>query len=101
MINSSTIHSVYFTSPLKYFEYLRAGLKVIAVDFPAHRDLPFDNLITFFKEDDIDDFEESLKTSFAKNEMNLNEFHKISLKTRTDVIIEFIARLEGVEPPTL
>ena len=102
LINSSyNSHSVYFTSPLKYFEYLRAGLKVIAVDFPAHRDLPFDNLITFFKEDDIDDFEESLKkTSFAKT-MNLNEFHKISLKTRTDVILEFIARLEGVEPPTL
>ncbi len=102
LINSSyNSHSVYFTSPLKYFEYLRAGLKVIAVDFPAHRNLPFHNLITFFKEDDIEDFEESLKKTSSADTMKLNEYHKISLKTRTDIILQFIARLEGVEPPTL
>ena len=35
LINSSKDkHSVLYTSPLKYFEYLAAGLIVLAVDFP-------------------------------------------------------------------
>ena len=102
LINSNdNDHSVYFTSPLKYFEYLRGGLKVIAVDFPAHRELPFNELITFFEENNIDDFEKSLKNlSFSKT-MNSVDFNKISLQSRASRIIDFVARLEGVEPPTL
>ena len=42
LINSSkNKHSVKFTSPLKYFEYLAADLKIVAVDFESHRELPF------------------------------------------------------------
>lgn len=102
LINSNdNDHSVYFTSPLKYFEYLRGGLKVIAVDFPAHRELPFNELINFFEENNIDDFEKSLKNlSFSKT-MNSVDFNKISLQSRASRIIDFVARLEGVEPPTL
>ena len=49
LINSSmNKHSTSYTSPLKYFEYLAARLKVIAVDFPSHRELPFSDKITFF-----------------------------------------------------
>ena len=39
LINSSdNEHSYKYTSPLKYFEYLYAELKVIAVDFPSHKE---------------------------------------------------------------
>ena len=102
LINSNdNDHSVYFTSPLKYFEYLRGGLKVMAVDFPAHRELPFNELITFFEENNIDDFEKSLKNLSFSKIMNSVDFNKISLQTRASRIINFVARLEGVEPPTL
>ena len=102
LINSNdNDHSVYFTSPLKYFEYLRGGLKVMAVDFPAHRELPFNELITFFEENNIDDFEKSLKNLSFSKIMNSVDFNKISLQSRATRIIDFVARLEGVEPPTL
>ena len=87
--------------PKKYFEYLRGGLKVMAVDFPAHRELPFNELITFFEENNIDDFEKSLKNLSFSKIMNSVDFNKISLQTRASRIINFVARLEGVEPPTL
>ena len=102
LINSNdNDHSVYFTSPLKYFEYLRGGLKVIAVDFPAHRELPFNELITFFEENNIEDFEKNLKNLSFSKIMNSVDFNKISLQSRASRIIDFVARLEGVEPPTL
>ena len=50
LINSEdTIHSKVFTSPIKYFEYLRGGLKVLAVDFTSHENLPYSEDITFFQ----------------------------------------------------
>ena len=37
-----------FTSPLKYFEYIASGLKVVAIDNPTHRNLPYQDKIEFF-----------------------------------------------------
>ena len=48
LINSPDKHSKYFTSPLKYFEYLAAGLSVVAIDFPSHRVLPNQKNIFYF-----------------------------------------------------
>ena len=45
----SDAHSLLHTSPLKYFEYLRGEIKIVAVDFPAHRELPFSENISFLK----------------------------------------------------
>ena len=51
LINSDeNQHSTKYTSPLKYFEYLYAGLNIVAVDFPSHRALPFSENILFFHE---------------------------------------------------
>ena len=53
LINSSeNEHSFKYTSPLKYFEYLYSQLKILAIDFPAHRQLPFANNIQMFEEGD-------------------------------------------------
>ena len=47
LLNEKDQHSEFYTSPIKYFEYLR-GLKIVAVDFKSHRDLPVkDNLFSF------------------------------------------------------
>ena len=50
LINESKdTHSVKHTSPIKYYEYLRGGLKVLAVDFPSHRNLPMGQNNFYFK----------------------------------------------------
>ena len=49
LINAPDKHSKYFTSPLKYFEYLAASLNVVAIDFPSHRVLPNQENVFYFK----------------------------------------------------
>ena len=49
LINAPDKHSKYFTSPLKYFEYLAASLNVVAIDFPSHRVLPNQENIFYLK----------------------------------------------------
>ena len=62
LINSSeNIHSTKFTSPLKYFEYMAAELKILAVDFESHRELPFSDNILFFDENNKDSFIDAVK----------------------------------------
>jgi glycosyltransferase involved in cell wall biosynthesis len=89
LINSNTNpHSVKYTSPLKYFEYLGAGLKVLAVDFDSHRRLPFSDNITFFNNNDFLSFEESLnKANDSKKDISINKDF-ISLENRVVKILK-------------
>ena len=89
LINSNTNpHSVKYTSPLKYFEYLGAGLKVLAVDFDSHRRLPFSDNITFFNNNDFLSFEESLnKANDSKKDISINK-DLISLQNRVVKILK-------------
>ena len=89
LINSdSNTHSIKYTSPIKYFEYLGAGLKVLAVDFDAHRKLPFAENIKFFNHKDYSSFEEALlalnQLEFSNNDIR----SEISLKSRISKILE-------------
>ena len=45
--NNDSEHANKFTSPLKYFEYIASGLKVVAIDNPTHRNLPYQDKIEF------------------------------------------------------
>ena len=90
MVNdNNNEHSTQYTSPLKYFEYLAAGLVVLAVDFPAHRALPYSESIIFFKENQID----SLKEAFNKSANIISvkfDLEDISLDSRVKKIINFL-----------
>ena len=102
LINSSSNkHSTHHTSPLKYFEYLRAELKIVGVDFPAHRVLPFSEKINFFKEGSEEDLIRSIENAIGDNQASNINYTKYSLSKRIDAIIKIGARLEGLEPPTL
>ena len=104
LINSSdNEHSYKYTSPLKYFEYLYEELKVIAVDFPSHKELPFSNNISFFSENDIKSFKEALFKTKDIKPISLNALQDLTLEYRSSEIFNFIhnARPEGLEPPTL
>ena len=101
LVNSSkNIHSTNYTSPLKYFEYLAARLKIVAVDFKSHRNLPFANNILFFQEENKEEFIQSILDSQKITPIIENDFKKLSISERVKNIID-LARLEGLEPPTL
>ena len=104
LINSSeNEHSFKYTSPLKYFEYLYSQLKILAINFPAHRQLPFADNIQMFEEGDSEGFQASLENSLSINPISIDELDAITLENRAKKICDFFnfARLEGFEPPTL
>ena len=86
LINAPNKHSKYFTSPLKYFEYLAASLRVVAVDFPSHRVLPNQENIFYFDNNE-DSLIKSVKEACSSDfkEIDLEE---ISLDNRAKKIIE-------------
>ena len=89
LINSGeSLHSKEFTSPLKYFEYLFAKLNIVAVDFPAHRILPYSENISFFKHGDHKEFINCIIESSSKN--NINNFKEISIDDRIKELLKFI-----------
>jgi len=91
LINTSTDdHSYKYTSPLKYFEYIYAGLNVVAVDFPSHRELPGSSNIIYFEENNTTSFELALKkaTSFVPDNTNL--LKHITLNNRVKRLIDLI-----------
>ena len=99
--DGSEMHSYLYTSPIKYFEYLRGRLKILAVDFPSHRNLPLNKNNFYFGEDNKEDFINKLiEASNAKfyYEEGLENY---SYSSRTKKLLDHIARLEGLEPPTL
>ena len=90
MVNSSdNKHSLLYTSPLKYFEYLASDIKIIATDFPSHKELPYSENILFFKENKLNSFIDCLNKVSAKPPTKLDK-SIISLDYRAKKIIEFI-----------
>ena len=91
LINSDgNDHSTKYTSPLKYFEYLAADLKVLAVDFDSHRKLPFSEDIIFFKDKDYKSFKLALDKISNYEHKNISSHEEISLDSRVKKIIDFI-----------
>ncbi len=102
LINSGEdMHSRLHTSPVKYFEYIRAGLKVLAIDFKSHRALPYSEQISYFDEGNIKSFVNELTALSKKNLMSYPDIYKYSYGNKVDSISNLFARLEGLEPPTL
>jgi hypothetical protein len=91
LINSSSnLHSYEYTSPLKYFEYIYSGLRVVAVDFPSHRVLPGNENIIFFEENNNLSFEKAIKKALelpANIDQSMND---ISLDNRAMKILNLI-----------
>ena len=100
MYNENSIHAINHTSPLKYFEYIGADLKIISVDYLAHRELPgYDNLY-YFDKDDSDAFIKQVLTANKDKIFNNYKKNIYSVDQRIKKLIKFFARLEGFEPPT-
>ena len=90
LINSSeNQHSIRFTSPLKYFEYLYGGLNVIASDYPSHRTLPFNKMISFFNLKDKNSLSNSLHNLPDINS-DKSYLSEITVDKRVKKIIELL-----------
>ena len=100
LINNEDNHALKYTSPLKYFEYLAANLKIVAVDFNSHKKLPFSDNILFFQNNQKLSFINSIVNSKRTTPVKSEHYEEYSLSKRVKRIIKF-ARLEGLEPPTL
>ena len=83
-------HSVKYTSPLKYFEYIYGKLKVVATNYPAHNELPFSNKICFFENENVESFISSLIKADKENPLNPEELESITLTKRAEEIFKFI-----------
>jgi len=91
LLNSpENLHSFLYSSPLKYFEYLYSSLKVVAVDFPAHRVLPFNKSISFFEHGNKESFITSLLNTSSLTVLNNDEKNSITLNYRVKQISDFI-----------
>tara|TARA_B100000900_G_scaffold10449_1_gene8582 strand:+ start:77 stop:1204 length:1128 start_codon:yes stop_codon:yes gene_type:complete len=102
LTNVKSTHSQRHTSPLKYYEYLGSGLKVLATEAPAHRTLPHQNLLYFFDLEDINSFEKSINSAIGEiSKKDNTNLEKLTIDYRIKKIIEFmLARPEGLEPST-
>ena len=91
LINTdSNLHSVKYTSPLKYFEYMYSGLQVVASNFLAHRELPFAKNIHFFENGNEESFIRSIKKASKSLEVP-KDLGSITLKKRAREIVNFIS----------
>ena len=91
LINSSkNLHSLNYASPLKYFEYLFAEIKVVAVDFPSHRSLPFSENISFFSENNEESFINAINKASKTNALKKKDLESISMESRVKEIISLI-----------
>jgi len=91
LINSdSNQHSVKYTSPLKYFEYLSADVKVVASDFDAHRKLPYHKNICFFDPYNSESFMNAIIQTEKKPLIDADDKKIISLDYRAKKIIGLI-----------
>ena len=101
LLNEKDQHSEFYTSPIKYFEYLRGGLKIVAVDFKSHRDLPVKDNLFFFSHNDKEDLVSNIIQASKKSHIDKDEVIKYSYESRVRSLMNHVARLEGLEPPTL
>lgn len=88
LVNSEdNIHSTRYTSPLKYFEYLLGGVKVVATDNEAHKKLIYSENISFFNLKNEQSFIDAIKNTKNKKLLTDEEKQLISLEFRAKEII--------------
>ena len=90
LASSSDNYSKYFTDPLKFYEYCASGLKIIATDFPAHKNLDKTANITFFTHGDNESFINAVLIASKDTDRNKLKFLE-TYDSRIKNIIKFIS----------
>ena len=87
LINNDSEHANKFTSPLKYFEYIASGLKVVAIDNPTHRNLPYQDKIEFFSSVSSSSFVEAIKQALKAEQPNYKNIDQYNMTNRCSRIL--------------
>tara|TARA_B100002019_G_scaffold104047_3_gene89550 strand:- start:5645 stop:6751 length:1107 start_codon:yes stop_codon:yes gene_type:complete len=87
LINNKSKHSEFYSSPLKYFEYLASGLNVVATNLDSHKNLPFQNKIIFYDYDDVVSFQDAIIQSIKLDTSVENDIYLYSMENRVKKII--------------
>jgi hypothetical protein len=89
LASSADPYSKFYTDPLKFYEYVASGLKILATNFPAHKNLDSEN-IYFFEHQNEDSFKTALLESIKQDAPNYQLQNK-SMDSRIKNIINFIS----------
>ena len=91
LINNTSTHADLYSSPLKYFEYLAAGLNVVATDLNSHRNLPLSEDIEFYDAEDFNSFDSALKNALNKENKTNSLIQEYSISNRVNKILNFFS----------
>lgn len=82
--------SMFYTDPIKYYEYSASGLKIVATDFPSHKSLKKYGNMLFFRDQDSESFIKSI-LEIHKNNLD-KDFEKLipSTTQRINNLLKFI-----------
>jgi len=89
LINNKSEHAERFTSPLKYFEYIASGLKVVASDSKAHRLLPFQECINYFDSSSSSSFINAVNNAINSEQPTYNDIQQYTMSQRVLNILNF------------
>ena len=90
LINNDDTHSRFYTDPLKYYEYLASGLKVVGPNFESHQELKkFGNTFLYIDTDKEDFISTILQASSVNFNYELIE-NLTTINSRVQNIISFI-----------
>ena len=89
LINNKSEHAERFTSPLKYFEYIASGLKVVASDSKSHRLLPYQDCINYFDPLSSTSFIDAVNKAINSEQPTYNEIHRHTMNQRVSNILNF------------
>ena len=89
LINNKSEHAERFTSPLKYFEYIASGLKVVASDSKSHRLLPYQESIDYFDSSSISSFIDTVNKAINSKQPTYNEIQRHTMNQRVSSILNF------------
>ena len=91
LINThQSTHSLLHTDPLKFYEYSAAGLKIIAPDFPAHRNLDKYSNLYLYKNDNKESFIKTIEDLSAATVSKQPDKNIQTYSNRVKNIINFL-----------
>ena len=89
LINNKSEHAERFTSPLKYFEYIASGLKVVASDSKSHRILPYQECINYFDFSKSSSFIDAVNNAINSEQPTYDAIQQYSMSQRALKILNF------------
>lgn len=90
LLNDDNKHSMFYSDPLKFYEYLASGLNVVAPDFSSHRAIDKYNNVYFYLNNDLKSFISAVNSAFDNpfDNQDLDKLPTVDMRVKN--IIKFI-----------